>query len=85
MPESPVMTNMPGSPHSQLFTVRVWREELGEGRSEWRVQARHVLSGETRYFRDWPSLVTFIIETATMVEVLSQPMNPEEKPKEEKP
>jgi len=52
-----------------LFTVRVWREELGEGRSEWRGQVRHVLSGETRHFRDWPSLVTFIVEiAATAVE-----------------
>jgi len=56
-------------PRSQLFTVRVWQEELGEGRSEWRGQVRHVLSGETRHFRDWPSLVTFIVEiAATAVE-----------------
>jgi len=67
-----------------LFTVRVWREELGEDRSEWRGQARHVLSGETRYFRDWPSLVAFIVERATVADALGQPMDPEEKPKEEK-
>ena len=64
MPESPVLANVPGSPRSQLFTVRVWREELGEGRSEWRGQVQHVLSGETRHFRDWQTLVAFIVERA---------------------
>jgi hypothetical protein len=41
---------------SQLFTVRVWREDLGEGRAEWRGRIQHVLSGEARYFRDWSGL-----------------------------
>jgi hypothetical protein len=49
-----------------LFTVRVWEEDTGEGRSEWRGQVRHVLSGETCYFRDWQSLVTFITKKAAM-------------------
>jgi len=45
-------------PHrSHLFTVRLWREDLGHGRLEWRGQVQHVLSGETRYFRDWATLV----------------------------
>jgi len=38
--------------HSHLFTVRLWLEELGDGRAEWRGQVQHVLSGETHYFRD---------------------------------
>lgn len=42
---------------SHLFTVRVWREDLGEGRSEWRGKVQHVLSGEARYFRDWATLI----------------------------
>jgi hypothetical protein len=42
--------------HSHLFTVRLWLEELGDGQSEWRGQVQHVLSGETRYFREWASL-----------------------------
>lgn len=65
MPElSQAPTAVPSTPRSHLFTVRVWREDLGEGHSEWRGQVQHLLSGETRYFRDWPSLVTFIIERA---------------------
>ncbi len=67
MPESPSASGAPSpSPHSQLFTVRVWREDLGEGRSEWRGQVQHVLSGPARYFRDWHTLETFIVESAAL-------------------
>ena len=52
------------SPRPQLFTVRVWREDRGDGQSEWRGQVQHLLSGETRYFRDWQTLVAFIVEKA---------------------
>jgi hypothetical protein len=45
---------------SHLFTVKVWREPLGEGRSEMRYQAQHVLSGETRMFRDGALLIAFL-------------------------
>lgn len=45
---------------SQLFTVRVWVESLGDGRSEWRGKVQHVLGGEAAYFRDWPTLITFL-------------------------
>jgi hypothetical protein len=45
---------------SHLFTVRLWPEELGAGQSEWRGKVQHVLSGETRYFRDWPTLLTHL-------------------------
>ena len=44
-------------PHrSHLFTVRLWQEDLGHGRVEWRGQMQHVLSGQTHYFRDWATL-----------------------------
>ena len=46
--------------HSHLFTVRLWLEDLGDGRAEWRGQVRHVLSGEVRYFRDWPTLIALL-------------------------
>jgi chemotaxis methyl-accepting protein methylase len=45
---------------SQLFSVRLWPEDLGDGRAEWRGQVRHLASGETRYFREWPALVAFL-------------------------
>ncbi len=47
---------------SHLFTVRLWQERLGGGRVEWRGQVRHVTSGETSYFRDWPTLVSLLLE-----------------------
>ena len=45
---------------THLFTVRLWVEDLGEGRAEWRGQVQHVLSGDVRYFRDWPTLITLL-------------------------
>lgn len=47
-------------PRTHLFTVRVWIEDLGEGRTEWRGEVQEVVSGETRYFRDWPTLVALL-------------------------
>jgi hypothetical protein len=62
MPERPTPNTVVSPPRSQLFTVRLWREELGNGRSEWRGQAQHALSRETRYFRDWQTLAAFLAE-----------------------
>ena len=45
---------------AQLFTVRVWPEELEVGQVEWRGKAQHVGSGQSRYFRDWETLVGFL-------------------------
>lgn len=52
---------MPSQP-SQLFLARVWKEPRSRGRSVVRVQIRHVLSGETRYFHRWRDVVAFVIE-----------------------
>ena len=46
--------------HTHLFTVRVWREDLGDGQTEWRGEVQYVVSGEMRYFRDWPTLLTLL-------------------------
>ncbi len=46
---------------SHLFTLRIWQEELGNGEMEWRSRVHHVMSGEVRYFRDWPSLIAFLL------------------------
>jgi len=45
---------------SHLFTVRLWLEDLGDGRAEWRGQVQHVLSGETHYFREWEALLALL-------------------------
>jgi hypothetical protein len=52
----------PQSPSSYLFTVRLWKEAVGEGRTEVRGKVQYVLSGEVRYFRDWRTLSAFLIE-----------------------
>jgi hypothetical protein len=45
---------------SQLLTVRPWQEDLGDGRTEWRGQLQHVLSGETHYFRERLTLIALL-------------------------
>lgn len=51
-------------PHrSELFTVRLWPEDLGEDRIEWRGRVQHALSGQTGYFREWSGLVAFLAQT----------------------
>jgi len=45
---------------THLFTVRLWLEELGEGQREWRGEVHYVVSGEVRYFRDWPTLIALL-------------------------
>jgi hypothetical protein len=58
--EMPVEIGQPQR-QSQLFTVRLWVENLGDGRTEWRGQVQHVISGETRYFREWPTLIAWLV------------------------
>jgi hypothetical protein len=55
-------------PQSHLFTVRLWVESLGHGHGEVRMQVRHVLSGETCYFREWPLLLSFLLAKMEEVE-----------------
>jgi len=45
---------------SDLFTVRLWAEDLGDGQVEWRGKVQHVASGEARYFREWPALIALL-------------------------
>lgn len=45
---------------SHLFTLRVWQEDVGDGRFEYRGTLKHVLTGETHHFRDWPTLIRYL-------------------------
>jgi hypothetical protein len=47
---------------SHLFTLRIRAEPLGHGQFELRGQVRHVLTGETRYFREWTTLIAYVTE-----------------------
>lgn len=56
------MNSKPDTLPSHLFTLRLWTEGVGDDPAGWRGQVRHVLSGETRYFRDWPTLISHLDE-----------------------
>lgn len=47
-------------PSSTLFTVRLWREMLDTEPGALCMQVKHVLSGETRYFRDWSQVAAYL-------------------------
>lgn len=62
MPKPPPVQDDREPVHAQLFMLRMWPEDLGEGQSEWRGKVQHVTSGEAHYFRDWPALVACLQE-----------------------
>jgi len=62
------MDNKQEQHRSHLFTVRLWPEALGESQVEWRGQVQYVASGEMRYFRDWSTLVAFLLEVLPKVD-----------------
>ena len=56
---------------SELFTVRLWQEQLGDNQVEWRGKVQHVHGGEAFYFREWSKLI------AALLKMLSEPESPE--------
>ncbi len=55
---------------SELFTVRLWQEELGDNQFEWRGKVQHVQKGEAFYFREWSMLI------AALLKMLQKPESP---------
>ena len=53
---------------SQLFTIRLWRENLSAGQIEWRGKVQRVLNGEACYFRTWPELIERLEQLAANME-----------------
>jgi hypothetical protein len=47
--------------HTELFTVRIWREQLNN-HFEWRGKVQHIANRDTRYFRSWEMLIEVICE-----------------------
>lgn len=54
---------------SHLFTVRLWAEDLGDGRAEWRGKVERVMSGEAHYFRDWQTLISLLVTMLPDVQI----------------
>jgi hypothetical protein len=48
-------------PDSQLFTIRVWQEQVDD-QIQWRGKLRHVPSGEIRHFRGWAALIPLMLD-----------------------
>ena len=69
MPRTRVQKKTEFHLRSQLFTVRVWCEDLGEGRTEWRGKVQHVTSGQACYFRGWAMLTAALQEMLKTSEV----------------
>ena len=61
-----------GHPRTHLFLVRLWVEPFADDQREVRMQVKHVLSGETRYFRAWPDLETFLLAKLQELETVSR-------------
>ncbi len=70
---------------SQMFTLRVWVEDVGNAcaerqpevasrssRFEYRGTLKHVLTGETHHFRDWTTLTQLIETSMTTAQKLKQ-------------
>lgn len=55
------MDEYEGSYRRYLFTVRLWREDLGAGQIEWRGRVQSANDGERLAFRDWPELIAFLV------------------------
>ncbi len=60
-------------PRSHLFTVRVWKEEMGTDQIEWRGKVQLLASGDVRYFRGWAALVPLLL---TMLSELDFELEP---------
>lgn len=59
-------------PRSHLFTVRLWAEDIGDDQREWRGRVQYVPNGEAYYFRDWPTLVVYLLKMLHQAESQSK-------------
>ncbi|MCB0136000.1 MAG: hypothetical protein KDD75_12905 [Caldilineaceae bacterium] len=62
------MSQLSRSPPTVILTLRLWREPLGNDRSEWRGEIKHLATKEVRYFRTWdelPQLVAAMLDDAS--------------------
>jgi hypothetical protein len=61
MSTDPVVLHTDQDKQEHLFTLRLWRETVEEGQSEWRGRLYHAATGEVRHFRAWSSLIPLLL------------------------
>ena len=54
------MQELPRSPPTVIFTLRLWREPINNEQSEWRGELKNLTTGEVRYIRLWEEVAQFI-------------------------
>ena len=63
---------------SDLFLVRLWLEDAEGGAAVWCGKVQRVVSGELRYFRNWPSLAETLLAIMDQHStILAQPTDAE--------
>ncbi len=60
-------------PRSHLFTMRVWQEEVGHDRTEWRGKVHLITNGNVCYFRGWEGLVPLLLTMLSELETRTSP------------
>ncbi|MCB9157182.1 MAG: hypothetical protein H6645_08705 [Caldilineaceae bacterium] len=54
------MQELPRSPPTVIFTLRLWQEPINHEQSEWRGELKNLATGEVRYIRLWDEIARFI-------------------------
>ena len=67
------MTKPYQHPRSHLLTVRVWQEEVGHDRTEWRGKVHLITNGNVCYFRGWEGLVPLLLTMLSELETRTSP------------
>ncbi len=58
-----------GRPRSHLFTVQVWEEAVGTEQTEVRGKVQLFTTGESRYFREWATLMPLLLTMLSEVNI----------------
>jgi hypothetical protein len=61
----------PKRPH--LFVLKLWLEELGDGKTEWRGVIQAMSTREKRYFREWQTLLDFLQHSCEAAQLQAAP------------
>ncbi len=54
---------------SEMFVIRLWREESAVSCAEWHGRIQHIASGEIRFFHDWDTFIGGLTELTRQIRV----------------